>query len=210
MAKSRMTVGRRAEKRNGHDERPYHHGNLREALVRCASDLLAERGISALSLREVARRIGVSQAAPYRHFPDKVSLLAAVAAEGFRGLSGSMTREADKASTTVERFEALGRGYIRFALDNAAMLRLMFGPEIECKADYPELRDAAGAAFATLAGTTAALADGADGQPGRTAALAAWSMVHGLSNLLIDGQIAVDETDDREAFISSVMSHLRV
>ena len=158
----------------------------------------------------MARGAGVSQAAPYRHFPDKAALLAAVAAEGFRGLSHSMAHAAAATATPAERFQALGRGYIRFALENPAMLRLMFGAEIECKADHPELAEAAGTAFATLSGTAGEVAGASADQPARTAALAAWSLVHGLSNLLIDGQIKPEEAEGHDALIAKVMSHLRV
>ena len=193
-------------------QRPYHHGDLRDALVRTARDLLDEQGINALSLRAVARGAGVSSAAPYRHFPDKVSLLAAVAADGFRDLSRCMAEAADAAAASTppaDRFRALGLGYIRFGLDNPAVLRLMFGAEIECKDDYPELAETARNTFATLADTTESLVGGA-GQRARSGALAAWSLVHGLSNLLIDGQIRFKPGEDRDALIAKVMSHLRI
>ena len=138
-------------------------------------DLLDEQGINALSLRAVARGAGVSSAAPYRHFPDKASLLAAVAADGFRDLSRCMAEAADAAAPSTppaDRFKALGLGYIRFGLDNPAVLRLMFGAEIECKDDYPELAETARNAFATLADTTESLVGGA-GQRARSGALAA-------------------------------------
>lgn len=188
---------------------PYHHGDLRQALVSSACQLLDEKGVPALSLREVARRSGVSQAAPYRHFPDKAALLAAVAAQGFRGLSRTMTESAKGIDSRTERFRALGRGYVRFALENPSMLRLMFGAEIGAKRDHPELHQAAGDAYSILSDTASSVVENAGGGGSNTMALAAWSLVHGLSQLLIDGQVSVGEAEEVEALVDRVISKLR-
>ena len=172
----------------GNSGRSYHHGNLRAALIASAAAILAEQGAAELTLRGAARRAGVSQAAPYRHFRDKAALLAAVAADGFRGLAEAMRRLAGEAAEPRGRLLGAGRGYLAFALDRSALFRLMFGPEAADKAAHPELRDAANEAFAVLAaeaspGPGGPAADAAD------RALAAWSLVHGLATLLIDGQL---------------------
>jgi len=185
MAKSNGTKSAKSGDSGG-----YHHGNLRAALIDAAREILVAEGVSALSLRAVARRAGVSQTAPYRHFADKATLLAELAAEGFRGLTARMEAEAARQSDPKTRWQALGRGYVLFAVENPTFLRLMFGPEIPQKSAYPELLAAAEAAFAALAGATDAVAAKRDASAdGRIAALAAWSIVHGLANLLIDGQI---------------------
>lgn len=170
---------------------PYHHGNLRQALLDSAREILTEDGVTKLSLRGVARHAGVSQTAPYRHFKDKAALLAALAAEGFRGLSQALTRQTAGMVEPRARMAALGRGYVAFATQNKAVFLLMFGPEIPDKSADPELCAAADEAFAVLADTTAEGTEAAGGakKDAPEAALAAWSLVHGLATLLNDGQI---------------------
>ena len=168
--------------------RGYHHGNLRAALIDAATVILAEEGVTGLSLRGAARRAGVSQTAPYRHFRDKAALLAAVAAGGFGGLAQAMRRFADDGRSPQERLLGAGRGYLAFALQESALFRLMFGPEIPDKAAHPELRAAADEAFAVLLGAVSGQTRGA-GSDAADRALAAWSLVHGLATLLIDGQV---------------------
>jgi AcrR family transcriptional regulator len=170
---------------------PYHHGDLRHALIAAAIEILEIDGIGALSLRAVARRAGVSQTAPYRHFRNKEALLAAVAAEGFRGLIRHMSERAEGAADPATRVTAIGVGYVAFATRHPAQLRLMFGPEIQSKPDHPELIGVAREAYAMLSGTIAerlALDDAATVDP-VIATLASWSMVHGLALLLVDRQI---------------------
>jgi AcrR family transcriptional regulator len=97
-------------------QRPYHHGNLKQELLNTALTLISESGPQGFTLREVARRAGVSHNAPYRHFRDKDDLLAAVAAEGFARLTSAMKRSAARGKTPLERLRLCGRGYIQFAL----------------------------------------------------------------------------------------------
>src|SRR6478672_7153397 len=96
----------------------YHHGNLRPALLRAATKTLEKEGVGALSLRDLARRAGVSHNAPYRHFPDRESLLAALAADGFEKLGQAMRGQGGK---------EMGEAYVRFALEHPQLFRLMFG-----------------------------------------------------------------------------------
>ena len=172
--------------------RPYHHGNLRSALLSVASEILAEQGVTNLSLRGVARRAGVSQTAPYRHFRDKAALLAALAARGFGELAASMQQLAG-ASEPPGRLLATGQAYVAFALEKSALFRLMFGAEISDKGSYPELRKAANEAFAVLTREVAGQRRSEKQVYDR--AVAAWSLVHGLATLLIDGQIRTDPID---------------
>src|SRR5215472_15487155 len=105
---------------------PYHHGGLRDALIAAAQEILEDDGLAALSLRAVARRAGVSPAAPYHHFPDKQALLDAVAERGFDALTAAMTTRMDKVSGGAARLDASGIGYVAFAVANPALFGLMF------------------------------------------------------------------------------------
>ncbi|MEX6503863.1 TetR/AcrR family transcriptional regulator [Pseudomonas zhanjiangensis] len=156
----------------------YHHGELKPALLTAAAELLGEGGAQAISLREVARRAGVSHNAPYRHFPDRDSLLAALAAEGFVELAGRM-------AGTAEGLAALGQCYVHFALEQPGRFALMFGATLD-KARYPELQQAAQALHQRLAQAVHAAAPERDPL---VATLAAWSLVHGLAHLLQDRQL---------------------
>ena len=172
--------------------RPYHHGDLRPALLAAAGEILSEEGVTKLSLRGAARRAGVSQTAPYRHFRDKAALLAALAAGGFRELAEAMQRLA-ATSQSPQRLLATGQAYVAFALEKSALFRLMFGPEIADKASYPELRAASAEAFAVL---TREVSRGRMSEAqAYDRAVAAWSLVHGLATLLIDGQVRAEGAD---------------
>ena len=108
-------------------ERPYHHGNLRTALLEQAERTVRERGVQALSLRELAREAGVSHGAPRRHFPDRQALLDALAETGFARLGAELQAAADAAGEAFEpRMRATAAAYVRFATDDAALLELMF------------------------------------------------------------------------------------
>lgn len=161
----------------------YHHGNLRQALVAAALQRLQTDGPSALGLRELARSVGVSPSAPYRHFADRQALLEAVATAGFQQFTAAMTAAATGRPET-EQLEAMARAYVRFAVTSPQLFRLMFSAEIEHHRD-PALAAASKAAYATLA-TAAAREDPA--APAKVA-ITAWAFVHGLSVLLIDQQI---------------------
>lgn len=179
----------------------YHHGDLRTEIVRAAGKLLEEQGIASLSLREAARRAGVSHNAPYRHFADRDALLAALAAEGFAQLGGAL----EAAGTTAA--PARGEAYVRFALENPQRFRLMFGGLVRIDS-HPVLRDAAAQTYAGLVRAFEPVAAAA-GAP--TAAAAAWSMVHGLAQLLLDGHFprARGDRDDVAAFVREVLGAVR-
>ena len=109
------------------DERPYHHGDLPRAIVAAALEILSETQSHEFSLRELARRAGVSHNAPYKHFADKRDLLAAVSATGFEALTKRMTIQAAKASNPRAALMAVLRAYIQYGVDNPALYKLMFG-----------------------------------------------------------------------------------
>ena len=177
----------------------YHHGDLRQALIDGAIALIMEQDVSSLSLREVARRVGVSHAAPYRHFQDKEALLAAVAEEGFIGLTEAMNRDIEQtADDPLERLKAAGVAYVQFAIAHPSHYRVMFGRYQGKQAPHPEQAKAGWQAFQVLlkvieAGQTAGAL-----RTGETMQLAwvAWSTVHGLSILLIDGRLPISQVED--------------
>jgi AcrR family transcriptional regulator len=171
---------------------PYHHGDLRRALINTALAMVTEEGTWSFTLREVARRAGVSHAAPYNHFADKSALLAEVAALGFQGLGREMAEAARRhPRSTRQALLAIGIAYVRFGVEHPAHYRLMFGPEPAAKEAYPTLQAAADATFAVLTGALerAQAAREVRSGPVRDQALACWSLVHGLTSLLIDQRL---------------------
>jgi len=162
----------------------YHHGNLGPALIAAARELLDADGPGAVSLREAARRVGVSATATYRHFQDKDHLLAAVAAEGF----GEFTDKLGAVEQETRGFSSMGVAYVEFAVAHPGLFRLMFGPLLRQRDLYPELGAAADSAFAVLlAGARRYV--GARGEDVESVAYAAWSFSHGLARLVLDDVI---------------------
>jgi len=162
----------------------YHHGALRPALLDAADVLLDEGGTGAVSLREAARRAGVSPTAAYRHFDSKEALLAAVAARGFHDFAAALD---EAAHLSNDPLSARGVAYVHFALTRPGRFRLMFGPAIRDKSRHPDLLQAAENAFGRFAQFVAA--SGAGDRNPREAAVAAWALVHGLAQLAIDGML---------------------
>jgi AcrR family transcriptional regulator len=167
----------------------YHHGDLRQALLRAGEKELGERGIEEFSLRGVARRAGVSHAAPAHHFHDTGGLLTALAAEGFsRLLRGQIKRQKKAAADPVSQLVASGLGYIDFALGNPALFRLVFSsgrPEHSSA----ELSQAANAAFNQLEQDVVRLFAMNRGTPAHTDVLEVWALTHGLADLLNGGRM---------------------
>ena len=124
-------------------QKTYHHGNLRAELLDTAIEQLGETGAEDLSLRALARAIGVSQTAPYRHFADKGELLAAMATRGYRELYNRLQAAASSAGDCPdEQLLALAYAYVDYAAENPKLFKLMFGPAVQPAARYPELREA--------------------------------------------------------------------
>ena len=176
---------------------PYHHGDLRRALLESALVILECEGEAGLGLRDLARAVGVSAAAPYRHFDSRAALLEALAVTGFQRFTTAM--EAAAAANPPDMLSAMGKTYVLFALNNKGLFRLMFSPQVR-RDNRPGLRMAADAAFQTLRHVS-----GGDVKTGRVAALAAWARVHGLAVLLLDGQIAIQAGEDIEALIAEII-----
>jgi AcrR family transcriptional regulator len=173
--------------------RSYHHGDLRSALIETGMRLIEKSDADHLSLREVAREVGVSAPAVYRHFPCKAALLTALAHEGLERLGAAQNAAAAKAGGGADGFNASGRAYVRFALKHPALFRLImsYTPLIDHFA-VPE--NNVSSPMRLLRETVASLAPkGTKPSVMRAVALRAWSQVHGLAMLMLDGQILPDD-----------------
>ena len=181
----------------------YHHGDLQATLIRSAGNILEKEGVESLSLRAVARRAGVSHNAPYRHFPEREGLLAALAKEGFERLGAAQREAAEKGG-----LRAMGEAYVLFALEHPQRFRLMFGGQISI-ARHAGLREVATKTFAGLSGALAARVPEVQGA--RDASIAAWALVHGLALLLMGERIAPAAMNGRErkAFVRDVLASVR-
>lgn len=162
---------------------PYHHGDLPAALVTSALELLDQDPSADLSLRAVARKAGVSAAAPYRHFADRNALASAVAAVGYRELATALLAVRPEPSSTDDIAE-LAVAYVRFALDRPGLFRVMFTEG--CDLGNPDRADAVAAINSFLTAAVTRAAPDADPEP---TALGAWSLVHGLAFLHLDGKL---------------------
>lgn len=172
-------------------QRPYHHGNLRRALLDEALTTIRSEGVEKLTLREIGARVGVSRTALYRHFADKRALLAAVATEGFRLLREQLVASWDDGGHGREGFDAMGVTYIRFAVTNPSHYRVMFGGFLDPHPSEGELATEAAGAFQALVDALAALQGIGivrSDEP-QTMALFVWSVVHGVAMLAIDGRL---------------------
>lgn len=172
--------------------KPYHHGDLCRELLCAARDLLEENNIASLSLRAVAKRVGVSHSAPYRHFKDKESLLAGIAGQGFKELTEQM-REATELhpEDPGAQLQEAGHRYVQLVAKNPQCVQLMFGGILPCDDTYPELRESGNIAFNTLKmiieeGQARGMFKKGDVE---IMALVAWSGIHGLSLLFISGSL---------------------
>ncbi len=181
----------------------YHHGNLPRTIISAALDVIAESGPSALSLRDLARRAGVSHAAPAHHFGDRAGLLTAVAVQGFGLLADAL---ADAQQQTGDFLE-VGVAYVGFAVGHPAHFSVMFRPELY-RADDPELIEAKARAGQSLYGGAAPFAVGETGPGSQEAALAAWSLVHGFATLWLSGSLPAGLPADPRQAVRGVASVL--
>jgi AcrR family transcriptional regulator len=179
-----LTTKTSAGKREAMTDRPYHHGDLKNALVAAGIEILEAEGLPGLSLRAIAARAGVSHAAPKNHFGSLRGLLTAIAAEGFRRHAEAMRRGLDGHSSRTDRLAAAADGYVAFARTHPALFTLMFSP-LHCDFTDRALSDAAAGSYAVLAGISAGL----DWDKGRLEGgqrrteMMLWSMVHGFAML---------------------------
>ena len=184
-----------------YSRRSYHHGNLRAALVRAAGDILDQSGAATLTLREAARRAGVSHSAPYRHFADREALLAEVVAQGFMQLAATLREAASAGGAEV------ARAYLRFALGHPSRYRLMYAGEIS-----PARRADLAQHFApVLRVLTDSIPGLGDAEHARRAGTASWALLHGLAGLLLGGYLGRPAPDaaDAERVVREVVGMIR-
>ncbi|MEO0918296.1 MAG: TetR/AcrR family transcriptional regulator [Pseudomonadota bacterium] len=192
-------------------KRPYHHGDLRTALLAAAEQELVERGIEDFSLRSVAQRAGVSHTAPKHHFGSADGLLTALSAIGFERFVQTQTAMKTRAdSDPVSQLEAAGLGYVAFAEANPAMFRLMFASE-RPERTAPELADASKSAFDALVTDVANARrfKQLDPDGDETAVAAAWATAHGLADLLISERLNAIRAlgkDDKAKVMARILS----
>lgn len=191
------------------DPRPYHHGNLRRALLDEALVLIGTEGVDALTLRKIGARVGVSRTALYRHFADKQALLTAVATEGFRELREQLVAAWEDGGRTPAASQAMGVAYVRFALDNPSHYRVMFSRFVDPEPQDPQLGAEAAGAFQALVDVVAKLQQDGLLRADETALLARyiWAVVHGVAMLAIDGQIP--EPGGVDALMEYALQRLR-
>ncbi|GAC1310908.1 MAG: TetR/AcrR family transcriptional regulator [Vulcanimicrobiaceae bacterium] len=173
----------------------YHHGDLRETLLATAREVALASGVASLSLREVSRRAGVSHAAAYNHFASRSALIEALVVHAFDRFREALEGAERRTASPLGRLENIGVAYVRFACDHPAEFRLMFRPEFlpatACAWPMP-IAVAGNAAYAVLErAVAAARASGEIVHEQRSATLSAWSVVHGLATLIVDGPTTI-------------------
>jgi AcrR family transcriptional regulator len=183
-----------ARRRKSSGESPYHHGDLHEALLKAAEQVLERDGLPGLTLRAVAREAGVSHAAPTHHFGDLTGLVSELAAIGFRQFNATMKAAGASGTTLLEKGMANAKAYVAYARAHPGMYALMFRSPERLDHSRPSLHEASEAAFAGLAGSVAASRQEQISKESlsldQAAAIARnWSLVHGFTMLLLDGSL---------------------
>jgi AcrR family transcriptional regulator len=174
-------------------EKKYHHGDLKNALIKAGAEILSKEGVSGLSLRKVASRAGVSHAAPYAHFTDKQALIAAISTEGYRRLYEKLVLLVKKyQDDPLRRFVEVAWTYIEFARSDPDHFKVTFSSVLEKEKDFPAFVEMTRKNFQLLVGIVEACQAAGLLKPGPADILAVsiWSLVHGFASLLIEGQIS--------------------
>ena len=189
--------------------KPYHHGDLRDALIAAGEEVLRERGVAGFSLREAARRAGVSPAAPAHHFGDARGLLTAIATLGFNGLSQALiAANAAGGADRQARILAQGHAYVRYAMTQAARFDLMWQRDL-LNAEDPDFQAAGFHAFSLLSelvtGVPLTLAAVQDKLPSDPRVIATWSVVHGFAGLARQGAFDPETPGLLDGVLSSLM-----
>jgi AcrR family transcriptional regulator len=169
----------------------YHHGNLREELVRCGKELLEKVGLADLSLRQIAAEVGVSQVAPKHHFGNKEGLLAAIAASGFRDLTQYRFARLKPQMDGEQRFRSVLASYVEFAMQHPALFHLMFAPHFKTPHLHDELNDAASQSYQMVLRAASEFLQALEGSAGLgpdEAARIAWMSMHGVATLVIENR----------------------
>jgi AcrR family transcriptional regulator len=169
----------------------YHHGDLKNALIRAGIEILSKDGVQALSLRKVAKRAGVSHAAPYAHFADKQALIAAIAAEGYKKLYEKLSAAQDSQEDPLARLIAVAHAYVQFALDEPDHFKITFSGVVEAEHDYPEYVEQSKRCFGLVVAVVADCQASGISRSGDTqlAAVSIWAGIHGFVQLLLGNQL---------------------
>lgn len=173
-------------------KKTYHHGDLKNALIKAGVEILAKDGVSGLSLRKVALKAGVSHAAPYAHFADKQALIAAISTEGFRQLYEMMSGVAEKYKSQPEKqLVEAAWAYVQFAIEDRDRFKVMFSGVLEKEKEYPDFVAESQRNFQLVKSIVEAnQASGKlRGGDSALAALSAWGIIHGFVMLLLEGQL---------------------
>ena len=187
-------------------KKQYHHGDLRQALLDAALEIISNDGLEGLSLRGIAREVGVSQAAPYSHFKNRNALLAAVAQLGFRKLSKDMRRADPGVGDNGDRLLALGVAYVRFAAKHRELYALMFSKEFRGAEEFEALKNTATDSYGII---TSAVTRRVGKAGSNSGTLAAWALVHGIADLVLHGRITLPRAGAaQKKFIESILRNL--
>jgi len=168
----------------------YHHGDLKNALIKAGIEILSKEGIEALSLRRVAKKAGVSHTAPYAHFADKQALIAAIAAEGYKKLYEQLVSAQNPQDEPVAHLLATAHAYLQFALDEPDHFRITFSGVVEVEQNYPDYVEQSKRCFALVVAVVEDCQAGglfAKGDP-QLIAVSIWSCIHGFVQLLLAKQ----------------------
>ena len=170
----------------------YHHGDLKNALIGAGVKILAKEGVGGLSLRKVAKKAGVSHSAPYAHFPDKQSLIAAISTEGFKQLYAELDAAISPYAKNPRRQLAEGAwAYVQFAMDNTDTFNTMFSGVLEKEKDYPAYVESSRKTFERVVEIIRVCQDAGVLRSGPTEimAISVWGQLHGIISLALEGQI---------------------
>ncbi len=184
--------------------------DLRAKLLESSLDLIAKEGIEGFSMREVARRAGVSHQAPYHYFQDREAILAEIVTEGFARLRDDMIAALGAFEDPHARLTAIGKAYLRFALEHPAHFKLMFRSELVQQERHVEAKACAQAAFDVLVSVVGDVASKGGKPADLTLVIAAWSTVHGLATLMLEGKLDRHYGDSRRAQLAAADEVLRI
>jgi len=171
----------------------YHHGDLKNALIQAGVKILAKEGVGGLSLRKVAKKAGVSHSAPYAHFPDKQSLIAAISTEGFKQLYTELDAAVSPYANDPRRQLAEGIwAYVQFAMNNTDTFNIMFSDVLEKEKDYPAYVESSRKTFERVVGIVKACQDAGvlRPAPAEIMAVSVWGQLHGIISLVLEGQVS--------------------